>query len=71
VNGPYGAQWSSMTDELHGDFWWCLVHHRVETGEQRCKATDRLGPYKTESQAQQAMQTVEERNAAYDAESGD
>ena len=45
-------------------FFYCLRHHRVE-GPVGCKAKDRLGPFATAEEAQNALQKVKERNAAW------
>ncbi|HET7533920.1 MAG TPA: hypothetical protein VFJ83_12290 [Nocardioidaceae bacterium] len=47
------------------DYWFCLTHHRVE-GEEGCRSADRLGPYPSEAAAARALETVEERNEAWD-----
>ena len=49
-------------------YYWCLVHHRVETDEDKCPAKNLLGPYPTREQAEQALQTVQERNEEWEAE---
>lgn len=51
-----------------GEFWWCMTHQRVESGEDLCPLRDRLGPYPTSGDAERATQRVAERNAAWDAE---
>jgi hypothetical protein len=53
-----------MTDG-HPQWYYCLKHHRVE-GEVGCQAKDRLGPYDTREEAENALQKVKERNAAWD-----
>ncbi len=63
-----GAQSSVMADNSSGKYWWCLKHNRVEQDPELCKWSDRLGPYDTEGQAQQALALVEERNRQADAE---
>lgn len=47
------------------EFYFCLNHHTVE-GRDGCKAADRLGPYATRAEAEQALARVEERNEAWD-----
>jgi hypothetical protein len=47
------------------EYWFCLTHHRVE-GEEGCRSADRLGPYPSEAAAARALETVEERNEAWD-----
>ncbi|MEP6696698.1 MAG: hypothetical protein ABJA34_07450 [Pseudonocardiales bacterium] len=54
--------------DSEGTYFWCLVHHRVETGDAACSWSDRLGPYSTEREAARALQTVQERNRKFDAE---
>lgn len=48
------------------DFWFCVKHQRVETSENMCPPIDRLGPYATEAEAQQALAKAEERNEDWD-----
>lgn len=47
------------------EYWYCLVHHAVET-EEGCRAADRLGPYASEAEASRALEKVAERNEAWD-----
>jgi hypothetical protein len=51
-----------------GGYFWCLRHNRVETGDDVCPAQYRLGPYATADDATRALETVEKRNAKWDAE---
>ena len=51
-----------------GGYFWCLRHHRVETGDDVCPAQYRLGPYATADEASRALETVEKRNAEWEAE---
>lgn len=53
--------------EPSGKFWFCLDHHRIETSEE-IHGSNKLGPYPTEDAAAHALETVAERNKAYDAE---
>ena len=53
-------------DGVHGEYWFCVKHHRVETGDDLCQAKHRLGPYPTEAEAARALETAEERNEAWD-----
>ena len=62
------VQSGSMADIGSAAFYWCVKHSRVETGDDVCPGRDRLGPYRTESEAQQALQRVRERNDEWDAE---
>lgn len=48
-----------------GDYWFCLRHHAVETGEE-CGPADRLGPYPTAEEAERALEKVHERNEDWD-----
>ena len=50
-----------MSDE----YWYCLKHHAVE-GTDGCRNADRLGPYDTAAEAARALETVEERNEAWE-----
>ena len=49
-------------------YYWCLSHHRVESEADMCAGRDRLGPYDSASEAEQALTTVQQRNEAWDAE---
>jgi hypothetical protein len=51
-----------------GQFYWCLRHNRVESGDDVCVSTDRLGPYGSAAEARRALDLVAERNAQWDAE---
>ena len=51
-----------------GGYFWCLRHNRVETGDDVCPGQYRLGPYASADDATRALETVEKRNAAWDAE---
>lgn len=53
-----------MTD---GPYYWSLKDHRVVTEADNVKAEDRLGPYATAEEAQQALQHVEANNDAWEA----
>ncbi|MCC5578907.1 hypothetical protein IMZ11_25085 [Microtetraspora sp. AC03309] len=49
------------------DQWWfCLKHMRVEPDE-GCPNKDRMGPYATEAEAANALQTASERNEVWQA----
>jgi hypothetical protein len=56
------------TSGQSGRYYWCLRHNRVETDANVCAERYRLGPYPTAAEAEHALQTVAERNAAWDAE---
>ncbi|GAA0813481.1 hypothetical protein Sya03_56080 [Spirilliplanes yamanashiensis] len=51
-----------------GGYFWCLRHSRVETLADACPMQYRLGPYDSVADAERALDTVEKRNAAWDAE---
>ncbi len=46
-------------------WYYCLVHHTVEPAE-GCKAIERLGPYATREEAEQALQIAQARNEEWD-----
>ncbi|MQA26636.1 MAG: hypothetical protein GEU94_14485 [Micromonosporaceae bacterium] len=50
------------------EFWWCVKHSRVESGDGVCPARRRLGPYPTREDAAAALEKVRERNEEWDAE---
>jgi hypothetical protein len=54
-------------EDRAGTFWFCLDHHRVERFED-CDSHNRMGPYSTFGDAEQAIQTHDERERAWDAE---
>jgi hypothetical protein len=49
-------------------YYWCLSHQRVETEANMCASRERLGPYDSAAEAEQALTRVRERNEAWDAE---
>ncbi len=55
------------TDDLDGTYWYCQDHHRVEAFAQ-ADSTKRIGPFATEAEAARALETIAERERAYDAE---
>jgi hypothetical protein len=57
-----------MSDSGHGSYYWCLRHHRVETDADKCPAKFVLGPYPSAADAENALQTVQDRNEAWEAE---
>ncbi|MCW2709586.1 MAG: hypothetical protein JWM22_3428 [Frankiales bacterium] len=59
--------WHAQGMVEDGSFYWCTDHHAVE-GHDGCRAEVRLGPYPTRAAAEQALQTVQERNERADAE---
>lgn len=48
-----------------GQWYYCLKHHAVEPYD-GCKNEDRLGPYENQTEAANALQTVQERNDQWD-----
>lgn len=48
-------------------WWWCLRHERVEP-RKGCPAGERLGPYASQDEAAQAIETARARTAALDAD---
>lgn len=58
---------ATLSDTTPDDYWFCLKHHTVEP-RQGCKNSDRLGPYATREEAAGALEKVEARNEAWDAE---
>lgn len=56
-----------MSGEDDG-YWWCVRHKRVEWGEGKCAGRYRLGPFETKAEAERALERVQERNEAWDAE---
>jgi hypothetical protein len=55
-----------MADDKN--WWFCLNHNTVEDDDGSCAGKDRLGPYPTREAAQNALETVQERNADWDAQ---
>lgn len=47
------------------EYWYCLKHQTVEP-RAGCRNADRLGPYPTAEAAARALETVAERNQAWD-----
>jgi len=47
-------------------FWFDLNTRSGITDDNDTKATDRLGPYATREEAERALETVDERNKAWD-----
>jgi hypothetical protein len=48
-------------------WYYCLRHHTVEP-QAGCPAKDRLGPYPSQEEAAQALQTVRRRNEEWAAQ---
>ncbi|HEV7823817.1 MAG TPA: hypothetical protein VGP02_02795 [Mycobacteriales bacterium] len=56
-----------MTD-TEPQYYWCLKHNTVESGDALCKSAERLGPYADRASAQHALETVRDRNESWEAE---
>jgi hypothetical protein len=50
--------------------WYFCVKHQTVEPEDGCPAKDRLGPYPSKEAAQNALQTVRERNEEWDTADG-
>jgi len=48
-------------------WWFCLKHMTVESHE-TCPGKDRLAPYATREEAENALETVRRRNEEWDAQ---
>ena len=46
-------------------WYYCLVHKRVEPVD-GCPNSERLGPFETREEAENAIELAAERNAAFD-----
>jgi hypothetical protein len=69
ARGRFWVHSDPMSDSGQGvEYFWCTRHHRVETDANVCSAVHVLGPYASSADAQNALQRVQERNAAWDAE---
>lgn len=49
-------------------FWFNTATGKVETNENKGQSKDLLGPYATEAEAQEALQTARQRTEAWDEE---
>jgi glycerol-3-phosphate dehydrogenase len=49
-------------------YYWCVRHERVESGDDVCPARYQIGPFATAAEAAHALQRVQQRNEAWDAE---
>ncbi|MGH8911390.1 MAG: hypothetical protein ACRDVD_02680 [Acidimicrobiia bacterium] len=47
------------------EWYYCIEHETVEP-KLGCRVTTRLGPYPTRAEAARALETVEERNEAWE-----
>ena len=50
------------------EFWFCVKHHRVEQEGTLCPSIDRLGPYPTQGDAEDALANAERRNEEWEAQ---
>ena len=48
-----------------GEWYYCLRHRKAEEGPE-CPGRRRLGPFASRSEAERALETVSERNEAWD-----
>jgi hypothetical protein len=55
------------TQDLTPTFWFCLAHHRAEPFA-GCGSHNRIGPFDTEAEAAQALETIAARERRYHAE---
>jgi glycerol-3-phosphate dehydrogenase len=51
-----------------GEFYWCMKHERVESGDHVCAARHRIGPFATAAEAERALETIQQRNEDWEAE---
>lgn len=51
--------------ELSDEYWYCMKHRRVEKFEDTDSA-NRIGPWPSEEAAAHALETIHEREKAYD-----
>lgn len=67
--GRFAVHSNPMSDSGSDvQYFWCIRHHRTETGADVCPARYVLGPYASATDAEQALQRVRQRNEAWDAE---
>jgi hypothetical protein len=55
------------TEDLEQTFWFCIKHHAVERFA-GCGSNNRIGPFKSSDDAQNALKTIADRESRYDAE---
>jgi hypothetical protein len=74
LRDPVAADRGAVHSDLMSDsgsgarYYWCTRHHRVETDADVCPAKHVLGPYASAADAGNALQKVQERNEAWEAE---
>jgi hypothetical protein len=59
------ALFKKTADGKPGEYYYCLKHQKAEEGPE-CPAKNRLGPYATRAEAERAIDTVADRNRAWD-----
>ncbi|MBK8462379.1 MAG: hypothetical protein IPL36_04915 [Nigerium sp.] len=52
---------------VHDEWYYCLAHHGIERYE-GCRSVDRLGPYQTRAEAEQALERAQARNEEWDSD---
>jgi hypothetical protein len=55
------------TEDLEQTFWFCLEPHAVENFN-GCGSRNRIGPFHSSTDAQNALQTIADREIRYDKE---
>jgi hypothetical protein len=55
------------TEDLEGTFWFCIKHHAVEPFA-GCGSKNRIGPFNSYDDAQNALKTIADRESRYAAE---
>ena len=59
-----------MAKDLDGTYWYCVDHHRVELFE-NTDSQNRIGPFETQQEAENALQTIADREKRYEEEDSD
>ncbi|HEX2153913.1 MAG TPA: hypothetical protein VHL52_08040 [Acidimicrobiia bacterium] len=57
--------WHGYREGMEEEWYYCVEHDRVEA-KFGCRITNRLGPYATREEAEQALEKVEQRNAEWE-----
>lgn len=65
--GTQSRAWLHYDQSMSG-YYWCLRHNRVETDADKCDESKLLGPFQTSTEATEALQKVQQRNEAWEAE---
>lgn len=50
------------------EYFWCTKHQKVESGDNLCPARYLIGPFPTVSEAEHALERIQQRNEAWEAE---